>query len=99
VSKELIAVDPLAKAKTEWEWQDGKLVIRNAQDVTDIVERNKRWQNDGQGRGKNFHHVAQIPLTVYFDLQKRGIADDPKKFAQWLNDPDNRAFRVSLERV
>jgi hypothetical protein len=31
---------------------------------------------------------------VYYDLKRRGIADDPKKFKQWLNDRDNRVFRT-----
>jgi len=38
--------------------------------------------------------VASIPLNVYYDLKRRGIADDPKAMKKWLNDPDNRVFRT-----
>lgn len=94
MSKALLSTDATVLAKTEIEASDGKIVLRNAQDAEPIIERNKRWQSEGQGVGKNYRHVAQLPLVVYFDLQKRGILDDPKKFDAWLNDSDNRFFRV-----
>jgi hypothetical protein len=100
MSKILLATDPLVLAKTEVEYDDGgKMTIRNAQDAEPIVERNKRWQNDDQGKGKTFRHVAHIPLVTWLDLEKSGIARDDKAFAKWLNDPDNRAFRVWRGRI
>jgi hypothetical protein len=43
--------------------------------------------------------VASIPLTVIDDLNKQGIMRgyavlDDKRFAAWLNDPMNRAWRT-----
>ena len=39
-------------------------------------------------------HVAEIPMATWSMLKRSGIADDPKKLAQWLADPDNRVFRM-----
>ena len=43
--------------------------------------------------------VASIPMTVIDDLNKAGIMRgfavlDDKRFAAWLNDPKNRAWRT-----
>jgi hypothetical protein len=43
--------------------------------------------------------VASIPMTVIDDLNKVGIMRgfailDDKRFAAWLNDPMNRAWRT-----
>ena len=99
--KTLIAVDPLARAKTEWEESDGRLVIRNAQDAEPIVEANKRayTEGDGYSASRNLRRVASIPLVLYLDLKKRGILRDPRRFRAWLNDPDNRFFRTAPGRV
>jgi len=32
--------------------------------------------------------------TVYFQLKAEGKIDDPVYMKKWLNDPDNRFFRV-----
>jgi hypothetical protein len=72
----------------------GEYVIETQQDVTAIAEANKRQYNDTPDRYRDVNKVASIPLNVYYDLKRRGIADDPKKFKQWLNDRDNRVFRT-----
>lgn len=46
-----------------------------------------RWKGD-------WHHVASIPGNVLYALRAEGILDDDKAFDRWLNDPDNRVFRV-----
>jgi len=81
-----------------------ELVILKSQDITGILEMNKReyaaqderkrWSEDAFG-----NKVASIPLTVFADLEKQGITRgfaviDKKRFNAWLNNPDNRAFRT-----
>jgi hypothetical protein len=51
-----------------------------------------RWKGD-------WHRVAQIPLVVLHELQKKGILNDNKAFAKWLNDSDNRLFRTMPGKV
>ena len=87
----------------------GGVVIATTQDVTDIVEDNKRHFNSYDERarwsGEIFgNRVAAIPLTVIDDLNKQGIMRgfhvlDQARFKAWLNESDNRAFRTRPGRV
>jgi hypothetical protein len=86
-----------------------ELIIAKSQDITGILEMNKReyaaqderkrWSEDAFG-----NKVASIPLTVFAELEKQGITRgfaviDKKRFNEWLNNPDNRAFRTRAGRV
>lgn len=76
--------------------------IETIQDAEAIVEGNKALFNqiDERARyGDGLHHVARIPLAVLADLRKRGIAQDPKRLKAWLNDSENRFFRVRPGQV
>ena len=83
---------------------EGGIVIQTRQDVTDIVEQNKKEFNSFDERAKWSdqlfgNKVASIPMTVIDDLNKQGIMRgfavlDDKRFAMWLNDPINRAWRT-----
>lgn len=79
---------------------DDTIHVATAQDVTDIVDANTRACNDAPTRwAGDVHRVASIPTTLYYDLKRRGIADDPDRFRAWLNDPDNAVFRTRPGRV
>jgi hypothetical protein len=83
---------------------DGGIVIQTRQDVSDIVEQNKKEYNSFDERARWSdqlfgNKVASIPMTVIDDLNKAGIMRgfavlDDKRFASWLNDPMNRAWRT-----
>lgn len=98
--KKLFSHDPLTGITKFFHYdeaQDAKnFVIESVQQTTPIVEANKEEFNNSRAstRGEEFVKVASIPLTIYFDLKKRGIANDPVALKRWLNDPDNRAFRT-----
>lgn len=62
--------------------------------VEDIVETNKAKLNEASGSWGNGKLVASIPIHIYWDLKKKGIADDDAAMRRWLNDPDNRFFRT-----
>jgi hypothetical protein len=83
---------------------DGGIIIETRQDISGILEQNKkeynsfderaRWSDDLLG-----NKVASIPLTVIDDLNKQGIIRgfavlDDKRFKAWLNERDNRVFRT-----
>ena len=86
---------------------DNGLVIATTQDVSAIVEQNKKEYNQNNGRwGEDVfdNKIASIPLTVIDDLNKVGIMRgfhvvDQKRFKAWLNNPDNRFFRTKQGRV
>ena len=100
--KKLLHSDPLTGITQVFhhdESVDAKnFVIQTVQDTTPIVETNKREFNEAPSHklganGENFVKVASIPLTIYHELRKKGIAQDPAAMKRWLNDPDNRYFR------
>ena len=86
---------------------DGEIVIATEQDVSNIIEQNKKEYNATNGRwGEDVfdNKIASIPLTVIDDLNKLNIMRgfhviDQKKFKAWLNNPDNRFFRTRQGKV
>ena len=83
---------------------EGGLIIQTAQDVTALVEANKqefnsyderaRWSDDVFG-----NKIASIPFTAIDDLNRQGIMRgfqvvDHHRFAMFLNNPENRAWRT-----
>lgn len=83
---------------------EGGLVIQTVQDVSALVERNKQEFNSYDERAKwsdelYGNKVASIPFTAIDDLNKQGIMRgfhviDHARFAMFLNNPDNRAWRT-----
>ena len=79
-------------------------VISRSQDVTKIVRLNREAQNAqkcGFQMAPVFRRVASIPVAVADIAAAQGldILNDPEAMRKFLNDPDNRAFRTTLERV
>lgn len=76
--------------------------IQTSQDVTAVVEANKRdfaaIDNKANWKGE-WHHVASIPESLYFKLKAEGKLDDQAYMKRWLNDPENRFFRVRPGQV
>jgi len=74
---------------------EGQFVVETVQRADAILDANKRAFNDaGERWGEKMNRVASIPLSVYYDLKRKGIADDPDRMKKWMNDLDNRAFRT-----
>lgn len=83
---------------------DGGIVIETRQDISDILEQNKKEYNSFDERARWSDHVfgnkvASIPMTVIDDLNAKGIMRgfavvDEKRFRAWLNERDNRVFRT-----
>ena len=83
---------------------DGGIIIETKQDISAILEQNKKEYNSYDERAKWSDHlfgnkVASIPLTVIDELNKQGIMRgfavlDEKRFRAWLNERDNRVFRT-----
>jgi hypothetical protein len=84
------------------------IVIATEQDITEIIEQNKREYNASSttwGDGDVFSNkIASIPFTVIDELNKQKIMRgfhvvDSKRFKAWLNNPDNRFFRTKQGTV
>lgn len=86
-------------------WQDepgGGVTIATEHDVQDIVDHAKTLQGQYSQRAGwqgDFHQVATIPLTIFMDLHKKGIARDQKAMRRWLNSPDHSVFRTRPGKV
>lgn len=80
-------------------------ILATAQDVTAIIEANKRKQNAVQHCGfrkaETFRQVADIPVAAIALAMAQGIdlMHDQDALRRFLNDPENRFFRTTLERV
>lgn len=102
MNRRLFDTDP-ASGTTEYfsyDEVDDTFTIETQQDVSGLVDANKRAYNDsGQGWKGDMHRVASIPMNVYMELQRQGIIDDPAALRRWLNDPENQYFRTRPGRV
>jgi hypothetical protein len=93
--KRLFDKDPLTGITKYWHVTDkGEYVVETKQDVSAIVERNKIEYKETPNKYRDVNKVASLPLTVYYELKRQGIADDPKAMRKWLNDGDQKVFRT-----
>lgn len=80
---------------------NGELILETKQDVSHIIEANKRDYNSitSVDRWGDLTHIARLPYTVIDDLNRKGIMRgfaviDQTGFAAFLNNPENRYFKV-----
>lgn len=79
--------------------------LSREQDVTAILRANTASRNEDCLKGfrlaPTFRRVASIPVAVVDIAAAQGldILNDPEAMRAFLNDPENRAFRTTLERV
>ena len=79
-----------------------EITIKQSQDVTDLIERNKQEYNNADTKWSDNlwgNKVASIPFTAVDALNKQGIMKgfevlDQKRFFAWLNDPEHLFFRT-----
>lgn len=96
MTKRTISDDTETGIKTSFIYDADKdeAIIHKEQDVSGIIEANKVEFNSAPQRWGEWSKVGSIPLTLYYELERKGILQDQKALAKWLNDPDNRAFRT-----
>ena len=100
MQKRLFDRDPELGITKYWHVKDnGEYVVETVQDVTGIAEYNKRSYNNTDKKWNDLNKVASIPLSVYYDLKRKGIADDPVALKKWMNDSDNQVFRTRQGRL
>lgn len=87
-------------AKRTMIWEDDKpdiVHVRTEQDLTQAIANNKALAELHPRRSTNKLVARGVPISVY----EKSILEnwDSKDWERWLNDPDNRAFRVWQGRV
>jgi hypothetical protein len=104
MDKRILDVSPDTGITRTWHFNPDteETTIQTSQDVTDVIEANKRdfaaIDNRANWQGE-WHHVASIPESLYYKLKAEGKLDDQAYMKKWLNDPDNRFFRVRPGQV
>lgn len=73
------------------------LLIKTFQDCSAIMEEAKVLADEAPG--KDFRHVAKIPMTALDQSMREGWLNDKKAWKKWANDGANRAFRTWPGRV
>ena len=104
----ILGTDKIKKRQSIAHNTDSGIVIATEQDITEIIEQNKREYNASSttwGDGDVFSNkIASIPFTVIDELNKQKVMRgfhvvDSKRFKAWLNNPDNRFFRTKQGTV
>jgi hypothetical protein len=91
--KRLLSAYGLGRKYTIWhEDSDGSVTLETRQDCEPIVEFCKAAKDRPQDPA--FRHVAEVPMSVIGKWMRDGCLDDEKHIRRWLNDPDNRDFRI-----
>jgi hypothetical protein len=82
---------------------DEQIHIQHKEDVTDLVDMNRFLASHNPSELTNkkagWRWIARIPMTQYILLKQNKTLEDKKAFKRWLNDPDNRAFRIAGGKV
>lgn len=73
--------------------QDDEGVIETIEDVEPIIDEVKALRDDHRARG-HFKHVARVPSSVVEQAMREGWFHDQARWNRWLNDGQNRDFRV-----
>ena len=98
IGKRLISENKEIGQKQYWvDHDDGSVTLQTVQDVGELAEANKQNFNQFDERAGwkgDMHRVASIPMSIYYDLKRKGILDDQAALKKWLNDADNRVFRT-----
>lgn len=98
-----VVLDARTDGVTDFIDDDGN--ISRMQDVTEILRENNFLQGEDKFHGfrlaPDFRKVASIPVAVVDIAAAQGvdILNNPDHLRYFLNHPDNRAFRTTLERV
>lgn len=103
-SSEVLESDPLTRSSLIFHDLDpskgDKFVLEDRQDVTELLEDNKRSYNSYDQRARHkgtFHRYAEIPMNLFMEMWAQGRFRGTKlsrEDARWLDDPDNKAFRT-----
>ena len=82
---------------------DDTITLNTVQDVEPVLEENKRRMNEfgdklTPGKRGEWHHVAEIPVTVWEQWCKETnneIQRDTKLLRRYLNSPEFKYFKVA----
>jgi hypothetical protein len=101
----LLKADPVRRKRVlihESE-HDDSYVLHSQQDIQPVLDANEQMRRhftsarDPHGEWGSF--AGRIPAVIWDELVRKGIAFDDKALLRWLQDPDNRAFKIHPGRL
>ena len=69
-------------------------IYHTKQNVAPVIDHVKKLKDNITTPGKDFRHVAEVPMVIYQKALREGWHNDPKAWKRWLNDSDNKVFRT-----
>ena len=85
-------VDLKHNFKSEFITQDDKNIYHTQQNVQPVIDQVKVFSENTPG--KTLRHAAEIQMVICNKALREGWHNDKTAWKKWLNDPDNKAFRV-----
>ena len=83
--------------KSEFITEDDRHIYHTAQNVNPVIEHVSKLREFQPG--KHLRHAAEIPMVIWNKALREGWHNDKKAWKRFLNDPDNKAFRVWQGRL
>lgn len=74
--------------------EDGKLTIEERYDIEPTLDAARLSRDMDAGSGKDMRLAAHVPQDVLDRAFREGWYHDPKAWKRWMNDPQNKPFRV-----
>ena len=90
-------IDSKTGSTSEFITEDDKIIYHTKQDIQPVIEHCKTLAENKPG--KDFRHVAEVPMVIYQKAMREGWVKDKAKWKKWLNDPDNKVFRTWQGKV
>lgn len=80
------------RKKVIYHEEGGKTYVETRQDVTHLVEAAKVLAEEPPRKEDGWRFLCVIPDTVFDQAAREGWLHDKKRWRQWMNNSDNRAF-------
>jgi hypothetical protein len=77
--------------------EDDKVIYQTKQNIQPTLEYVKQLSENAPG--KDFRHIAEVPMVIYQKAVREGWAKDSAQWKKWLNHSDNRPFRTWKGKV
>ena len=90
-------IDAKTGSTSEFITEDDKIIYHTKQDIQPVIEHCKTLAENKPG--KDFRHVAEVPMVIYQKAMREGWVKDKAKWKKWLNEPENKVFRTWQGKV
>jgi len=98
MARQLLSVDPLTGTASYVDYDEDLDALHHIEElnIDGLLDFNKAQRSEGpkDAWGRDMVHIGRVPTSLLLQLMRDGTFYDKKKLTAWLNDPDNRFFRV-----